>query len=61
MPKSRTLPSSALRDFLATEAAGGIRLMAAAALALVVANSPHYPAHHAALHAPIGPVLTDKL
>jgi len=60
-PISRPVPSSALRSFLATEAAGGILLMAAAALAMVVANSPLYPAYHDALHAPIGPVLTDKL
>ena len=37
MPKSRLVPSSALRNFLATEAAGGIMLMAAAALAMIVA------------------------
>jgi len=61
VPKSRPVPSSALRDFLATEAAGGILLMAAAALAIIVANSPLYLAYHAALHAPLGPVLTDKL
>ncbi|MGB7405768.1 MAG: Na+/H+ antiporter NhaA, partial [Pacificimonas sp.] len=33
-------PKSALRDFLRTESAGGIVLMGAAALALIVANSP---------------------
>ena len=32
--------SAALKDFLAKESAGGIVLIAAAALALVVANSP---------------------
>ncbi len=61
MSESRLIPSSALRNFLATEAAGGILLMAAAALALIVANSPLYPTYQAVLHAPLGPVLTDKL
>ncbi len=40
-----------LRRFLASEAAGGLLLMSAAALALVVANSPLAPAYFAALHA----------
>ncbi len=62
MPKVvRPVPPSALRSFLATEAAGGILLMAAAALAMIVANSPLYSIYYDALHAPIGPVLTDKL
>jgi NhaA family Na+:H+ antiporter len=62
MPKqSRLIPSSALRNFLAKEASGGILLMATAALAMIVANSPLYPLYYDALHAPIGPVLTDKL
>jgi len=38
MPQTRR--PSFLRSFLATEAAGGIILMAVAALALIVANSP---------------------
>ena len=54
-------PSSALRDFLRSEAAGGILLMAAAALAMIVANSPLYDAYHHILHAETGPVLTPKL
>ena len=58
---SRPVQSSALRNFLATEAAGGILLMAAAALAMIVANSPLYPLYYEALHAPTGPVLTPKL
>ncbi len=33
-------PVSALRDFLESEAAGGLILMGAAALALIIANSP---------------------
>ena len=49
-------PLSLLRAFLDSEAAGGLVLMAAAALALVVANSPLAPAYFAALHAPIGPL-----
>jgi NhaA family Na+:H+ antiporter len=57
----RTGASSALRDFLRMEAAGGILLMGAAALALVVANSPLGHLYHDLLHAPVGPVLTDKL
>ena len=39
-----------LRRFLASEAAGGLLLMAAAALALAVANSPLGPGYFAALH-----------
>lgn len=42
-PATRTKPLSALRDFLHSEAAGGIVLMVVAALALVVANSPAAP------------------
>ncbi|MBU4435618.1 MAG: Na+/H+ antiporter NhaA [Alphaproteobacteria bacterium] len=45
---------SALRDFLQQEAAGGYVLMAAAALALVVANSPWAGAYHAILHIELG-------
>jgi NhaA family Na+:H+ antiporter len=54
-------PFSALRRFLASEAAGGVLLMAAAALALIVANSPLYDLYHHLLHDPVGPVLTPKL
>ncbi|PIB90567.1 Na+/H+ antiporter NhaA [Caulobacter sp. FWC2] len=46
----------ALAAFLKDEAAGGYVLMAAAALALVVANSPLAPAYFAALHESIGPM-----
>jgi NhaA family Na+:H+ antiporter len=49
--------ASALRHFLDSEAAGGILLMAAAALALVVANSGLYEPYHDLLDAPVGPVL----
>ena len=57
----RTGARSALRHFLASEAAGGILLMAAAALAMLVANSGFYEPYHDLLHAEIGPTLTPKL
>jgi len=60
-PSRRLGGTSALREFLRSEAAGGILLMGAAALALIVANSPLYDLYHHALHEPIGPVLTPKL
>ena len=47
---------SALRNFLASEAAGGIVLMAAAALALVIANSPASGAYFGALKTYLGPL-----
>jgi NhaA family Na+:H+ antiporter len=49
-------PLSVLRSFLDSEAAGGLVLMAAAALALAVANSPLAPAYFGALHAHLGPL-----
>lgn len=52
---------SALRDFLASEAAGGIILMAAAALAMVLANGPLAEIYHHFLHAETGPVISEKL
>jgi NhaA family Na+:H+ antiporter len=45
---------SALRQFLHHEAAGGYVLMAAAALALLIANSPWAAAYNAVLHIEIG-------
>ncbi len=45
---------TALEDFLASEAAGGLMLMAVAALALVIANSPLAPAYFATLEAHVG-------
>jgi NhaA family Na+:H+ antiporter len=48
-------PRSALRAFLDSEASGGILLMLAAALAMIVANSPLAPAYFEALHAKLGP------
>jgi Na+:H+ antiporter, NhaA family len=52
---------SALRAFLASEAAGGILLMGAAALALIVANSGLSNLYHGLLHAEIAPALSPKL
>ena len=54
-------PRSALRDFLKSEAAGGIVLMAAAALALIVANSPFAETYRHLLHLETGPVLSPRL
>ena len=51
-----------LRDFLTSEAAGGIVLIAAAALAMVAANLPATAhGYHDLLHLKTGPVLTDTL
>ncbi|RJF86234.1 Na+/H+ antiporter NhaA [Sphingomonas cavernae] len=52
---------SALRDFLQSEASGGIFLMAAAALAMIVANSVFRDGYHHLLHTETGPVLAAKL
>ncbi len=49
-------PPSMLRKLLDNEASGGLVLMATAALALVVANSPLAPAYFGALRAYIGPL-----
>lgn len=46
----RWRPGATFRQFIATEAAGGYILMAAAAAALVIANSPFAPFYNAALH-----------
>jgi len=52
---------SALRRFLGSEAVGGILLIAAAALALIIANSGLSEAYLGLLHAEAGPVLSPKL
>jgi Na+:H+ antiporter, NhaA family len=52
---------SAVREFLRSEAAGGIILMAVAALAMLVANSPWAADYFHLIHAIIGPELTPKL
>jgi NhaA family Na+:H+ antiporter len=57
--KSRT--PSALREFLASEAAGGIILMIVAVLAMTVANGPFAEAYFHFLHAQTGPELSNKL
>ncbi len=46
-------PLTMLREFLRQEAAGGVLLVLAAALALVLANSPAAPAYTAALNLPV--------
>ncbi|ATY33086.1 Na+/H+ antiporter NhaA [Sphingomonas psychrotolerans] len=52
---------SATRDFLHSEAAGGIVLMAAAACAMLVANLPGWSvAYFHALHVETGPVISPK-
>ncbi|EFG9941272.1 Na+/H+ antiporter NhaA, partial [Escherichia coli] len=47
---------SALRRFLDNQSSAGLVLMAAAAIALIVANSPLGPAYESLLHAYIGPL-----
>jgi Na+:H+ antiporter, NhaA family len=54
-------PRSAMRAFLRSEAAGGILLMGAAALAMLIANSPLAWTYFHALHLETGPVLSPKL
>jgi NhaA family Na+:H+ antiporter len=49
-------PASMLRKFLDNSASGGLVLMAAAALALLVANSPLAPTYFGALSAYLGPL-----
>lgn len=47
-------PASALRSLLSNEASGGLVLMASAALALIVANSPLAPGYFAVLQTYVG-------
>ncbi len=47
------MPLSAVREFLKLESAGGILLVIAAALALLLSNSPWSGAYEALLHLPI--------
>ncbi|CCV03452.1 sodium-proton antiporter [Mesorhizobium metallidurans STM 2683] len=56
MQDQKQRPVSIFREFLDSEAAGGIILMAAAALALIVANSPLAETYFSALHAYLGPL-----
>jgi NhaA family Na+:H+ antiporter len=60
-PSPTVRPPSALRAFLASEAAGGVLLMVAAAAALVLANGPLGPDYRALVQAETGPVLAPKL
>lgn len=53
---SRGRINSTLRQFLDNEASGGLVLMGAALLAIVVANSPLADQYFAALHAYVGPL-----
>ncbi|WP_445191100.1 Na+/H+ antiporter NhaA [Sphingomonas sp. Tas61C01] len=59
--KLRRERPSALRDFLASEALGGVVLIVAAVLALIAANSPAASAYFALLHLETGPVLAPEL
>lgn len=59
MSKLRSLqqaPASAIREFLRQEAAGGILLIVAAAVALAVANTSASGIYNEALHAYVGPL-----
>lgn len=56
MSKPRRREASALRRFLEGQASAGLVLMAAAALALLAANSPAASAYEALFHMPIGPL-----
>ena len=60
MTRRSTRPS-ALRDFLESESAGGMLLIFAAALAMLIANSAFGETYSHAIHAVTGPVLSDKL
>ena len=53
--------TSVLRAFLASEAAGGLLLMGAAALAMIVANSGLTESYFDFIHTVTGPELTPKL
>jgi Na+:H+ antiporter, NhaA family len=54
-------PRSAMRAFLRQESAGGLMLIAAAVLAMIVANSPLAWTYFHALELETGPVLSAKL
>ena len=58
---SKLNPAPALRGFMESEAAGGIILIFAAALAMFFANSPVAEDYFHLLHTPTGLVLTEKL
>ncbi|MDB5694931.1 MAG: nhaA [Sphingomonas bacterium] len=56
LTSTRRRPSSVLRSFLHSEASGGILLIAAAALAMAVANSPVATSYFHLLHLYLGPL-----
>ncbi|MCO6415688.1 Na+/H+ antiporter NhaA [Siccirubricoccus sp. KC 17139] len=56
MAQPRHAQPSALRRFLEGQSSAGLVLMAAAALALLIANSPLGPNYEALLHAYVGPL-----
>ncbi|MGB3540066.1 MAG: Na+/H+ antiporter NhaA [Mesorhizobium sp.] len=56
MARNPHVRATAFRRFIDSEASGGIVLMAAAALALVVANSPIADVYFAALQSYVGPL-----
>jgi NhaA family Na+:H+ antiporter len=56
MTRNPNVPRSLFRRFVDSEASGGIVLMAAAALALIVANSGLAPTYFAALKTYVGPL-----
>ena len=58
---SKSAPRSALRDFLESESAGGMLLIFAAILAMIVANSPLGETYHHLIHTVTGPILSDTL
>ena len=59
--KNSNVMPSALREFLRSEAAGGILLMVVAAIAILCANSVFADDYFHAIHAVTGPELTPKL
>lgn len=58
------MPMQALRNFIRMESAGGLLLLAAAVVAMIVSNSPLAELHHSVLNARtaviIGPLAIDK-
>src|SRR6218665_3154877 len=58
-PSTPPYSKSRLREFLESEAAGGIVLMVASACALIVANSPLANGYFHLLHVELGPLSLD--
>lgn len=56
MDKVRLKPRSAMREFLRSEAAGGLLLMAAAGLALIIANTSLADVYFSTLKSKLGPL-----